>query len=268
LVGVVVSEELGAVAIVVGLFVPLTAIFVVDAGEVVVGLLVPLTAMLVVVGAVAVVVIALGLVVVGVTVLVVGLVVPLAAVPDPLTVDALTVVDPDAFTLPEPLFVASTVVAPDALVVVVVVVGVALPFALMLFSSTGAAVPLAAIPEPLTVDALTVVDPAAFTSPEPLLVAFTVVEPEALVSVLCASVGVLSASPSSAVLTAAAIVLLGCRIFTILYLLSVLGSSDRSEGTRVVRDLVEIPDARKHFGPAHRLMPNSASAVPPQKNRR
>jgi hypothetical protein len=214
----VVPEELGAVAIVVGLLVPLTAIFVVDAGEVVVGLLVPLTAMLVVVvGAVAVV--ALGLVVVGVTVLVVGLVVPLAAVPDPLTVDALTVVDPDAFTLPEPLFVASTVVAPDALVVVVV--GVALPFALMLFSSTGSAVPLAAIPELLTVDALTVVDPAAFTSPEPLLVAFTVVEPEALVSVLCASVGVLSARPSSAVLTAAAIVLLGCRIFTILYLLSV-----------------------------------------------
>jgi hypothetical protein len=222
LVDVVVPEELGAVAIVVGLLVPLTAIFVVDAGEVVVGLLVPLTAMLVVVvdvGAVAVVVIALGLVVVGVTVLVVGLVVPLAAVPDPLTVDALTVVDPDAFTLPEPLFVASTVVAPDALVVVVV--GLALPFALMLFSSTGAAVPLAAIPEPLTVDALTVVDPAAFTSPEPLLVAFTVVEPEALVSVLCASAGVPSARPSSPVLTAAAIVLLGCRIFTILYLLSV-----------------------------------------------
>jgi len=225
LVGVVLVVP-GAVVVVVGLFVPLTAILVVDAGEavVVVGLPVPLTAILVVdVGAVVAVVVALGLVVVpvavGVTVLVVGLVVPLAAVPDPLTVDALTVVDPDAFTLPEPLFVAPTVVEPEALVVVVV--GLVLPFALMLFSSTGAAVPLAAIPEPLTVDALTVVDPAAFRSPEPLLVALTVVEPEAFVSVSCANVGVPSARPSRPALTAAVMVLLGCRIFTILYLLSV-----------------------------------------------
>jgi len=261
LVDVVVPDELGAVVV---LFVPLTAIFVVDAGEavVVVGLLVPLTAILVVVD-VGAVVVALGLVgfvvvpvAVGATVLVVGLVVPLAAVPDPLTVDALTVVDPDAFTLPEPLFVAPTVVEPEALVVVVDAVGLVLPFALMLFSSTGAVVPLAAIPEPLTVDALIVVDPAAFMSPEPLLVALTVVEPEAFVSVSCASVGVPSARPSSPALTAAAIVLLGCRIFTILCLLSEFGRFGPVRGcSQGLGSRRDSKRTRERLGPAHRLTP-------------
>lgn len=165
-------------------------------------------------------------------VLVAGAVVPLAAVPDPLTVDALTVVDPDAFTLPEPLLLASTVVEPAALVVAVIVVGLVVPFVLMLLSSTGAAVPLAAVPDPLTVAALTVVDPAAFTSPEPLLVALTVVEPEAFVIAFCAAAGLPSARPSRPALTAIAIVLLGCRIFTIVYLLSVSPDERASERTR------------------------------------
>jgi hypothetical protein len=203
--------------VVVGLLVPLTAVLVVVAGEAVVELPVPLTAVLVVEGVVAVLVCVLGaavvvvgvvLVALGVVALVTGLLVPLAAVPEPLTVDALTVVDPDALTLPDPLLVAPTVVDPEALVVVVAVVGLVLPFVLMLLSSTGAAVPLAAMPEPLTVDALTVVEPAAFTSPEPLLVALTVVEPAAFVTVFCANVGVPSARPSNAVPTAVAIVLL------------------------------------------------------------
>jgi hypothetical protein len=213
-------------AVVVGLFVPLTAVLVVELGAVVVEFPVPLTAMLVEVDAGALVAVEVGLVdavvgvavTVGVAVLVVGALVPLAAVPDPLTVDALTVVEPDALTLPVPLFVAPTVVEPEALVVVLVVVG--LVAAVMLFSSTGAAVPLAATPEPLTVDALTVVEPAAFTSPEPLLVALTVVEPDALVIVSCADAGAPNARLSKPALTAVAIVLLGCRIFTILCLLS------------------------------------------------
>jgi hypothetical protein len=213
-------------AVVVGLFVPLTAVLVVELGAVVVEFPVPLTAMLVEVDAGALVAVEVGLVdavvgvavTVGVAVLVVGALVPLAAVPDPLTVDALTVVEPDALTLPVPLFVAPTVVEPEALVVVLVVVG--LVAAVMLFSSTGAAVPLAATPEPLTVDALTVVEPAAFTSPEPLLVALTVVEPDALVIVSCANAGAPNARLSKPALTAVAIVLLGCRIFTILCLLS------------------------------------------------
>jgi hypothetical protein len=79
-----------------------------------------------------------------------------------------------------------------------VVVGV-----LVVLLSTGAAVPLAARPEPLTVAALIVVDPAALTMPEPLFVAFTVVEPEALVTAVCASAATLP-KPSSAALTAAA----------------------------------------------------------------
>jgi hypothetical protein len=213
-------------AVVVGLFVPLTAALVVELGAVVVEFPAPLTAMLVEVDAGALVAVVVGLVdalvgvavAVGVAVLVVGALVPLAAVPDPLTVDALTVVEPDALTLPVPLFVAPTVVEPEALVVVLVVVG--LVAAVMLFSSTGAAVPLAATPEPLTVDALTVVEPAAFTSPEPLLVALTVVEPDALVIVSCANAGAPNARLSKPALTAVAIVLLGCRIFTILCLLS------------------------------------------------
>lgn len=221
-------------AMVVGLLVPLTAVLVVELGAVVVEFPVPLTAVLVEVDAGALVVGLVDAVVgvavaVGVAVVVVGALVPLAAVPDPLTVDALTVVEPDALTLPVPLFVAPTVVEPEALVVVLVVVGlvpvvvlvvVGLVPAVMLFSSTGAAVPLAATPEPLTVDALTVVEPAAFTSPEPLLVALTVVEPDALVIVSCANAGVPNARLSKPALTAVAIVLLGCRIFTILCLLS------------------------------------------------
>jgi hypothetical protein len=223
-------------------------------GEAVVGLLVPLTAILVVedVGTVVVWVRGAAVVVVGVApVFVVGLLVPLAAVPEPLTVDALTVVDPDALTLPEPLFVAPTVVDPEALVVVVV--GLVPPFVLlMLLSSTGAAVPLAAMPEPLTVDALTVVEPAAFTSPDPLLVALTVVEPAALVTVFCANVGVPSARPSRPALTAAAIVLLGCRIFTILCLLSVWAART-ARGARQSRVPIEPrTHTRTRFGLAHR----------------
>jgi hypothetical protein len=205
--------------VVVGLLVPLTAVLVVVAGEAVVALPVPLTAVLVVDGVVVVavlvsvlgavvVVVGVVLVALGAVALVTGLLVPLAAVPEPLTVDALTVVDPDVLTFPDPLLVAPTVVDPEALVVVVAVVGLVLPFVLTLLSSTGAAVPLAAMPEPLTVDALTVVEPAAFTSPEPLLVALTVVEPAAFVTVFCANVGVPSARPSNAVPTAVAIVLL------------------------------------------------------------
>lgn len=238
-VGVVVGVVLDAVVVVVGLPVPLTAILVVDVGDVVVGLDVPLTAMLVDVGAVVVVVlgaaVVVGLVVLVVppdVVVVVGLVVPLAAVPDPLTVDALTVVEPEAFTLPEPVLLASTVVDPEALVVVDSVVGLVVPLVLVL--SVGAAVPLAAVPEPLTVEALTVVDPAALTVPEPLLVALTVVEPAALVSVVCAKLGPPSARPSRPALTAAAIVLLGCRIFIILSLLSVspIEASPKQRGGR------------------------------------
>jgi hypothetical protein len=133
-----------------------------------------------------------------------GALVPLAAVPEPLTVEALTVVDPEAFTLPEPLLSAATVVDPDALVVALsgfVVVGVLV--VRMPPSSTGAAVPLAAVPEPLTVAAFTVVDPAALMDPEPLFVAFTVVEPDALVTAVCADADA-PPKPRSAALTAAA----------------------------------------------------------------
>lgn len=189
---------------------PLTAPFVVVAGEVEVVLPAPLTARLVLVLGVplplAVVVVPLGLAVWT------GALVPLAAVPDPLTVDALTVVEPEALTLPEPLFVAVTVVEPEAFVtalVGLVVVGV-----LVVLLSTGAAVPLAARPEPLTVAAFTVVDPAALMAPLPLLVALTVVEPEAFVIAVCASAGALP-KPSSAALTAAATRLLGGCSFLI-----------------------------------------------------
>ena len=137
-----------------------------------------------------------------------GALVPLAAVPEPVTVEALTVVDPEAFTLPDPLLSAAPVVDPEALVVALsglVVVGVLV--VRMLRSSTGAAVPLAAVPDPLTVAAFTVVEPAALMDPEPLFVAFTVVEPDALVTAVCASADA-PPNPRSAALTAAAIRLL------------------------------------------------------------
>ena len=193
---------------------PLTAPFVVVAGAVDVVFPAPLTARLVVlVPAVvplplAVVVVPLGLAVWT------GALVPLTAVPDPLTVDALTVVDPEALTLPEPLLVAVTVVEPEAFVtalVGLVVVGV-----LVVLLSTGAAVPLAPRPEPLTVAAFTVVDPAALIAPLPLLVALTVVEPEAFVIAVCANAGA-PPKPSSAALTAAATRLLGgCSFFIVI----------------------------------------------------
>ena len=194
--------------------VPLTAaLVVVDFGDAVVVLPVPLTAVLVVLeaGAVPAVPPLGAAVLVGVLpvpFVATGALVPLAAVPEPLTVEALTVVDPEAFTSPEPLFVAVTVVEPAALVVAFVglAVGVLAP---MLRSSTGAAVPLAAVPEPLTVAAFTVVEPAALMAPEPLPVALTVVDPDASVMAVCAN----AAAPgqlSSAALTAAAITLFRC----------------------------------------------------------
>jgi hypothetical protein len=122
-----------------------------------------------------------------VVVVVVGLLVPLTAV--------LVVVDVGA-------------------VVLVVVVGLLVPLVVVLVV-TGAVVPLTAVPEPLTVAALTVVDPDAVTSPEPLLVALTVVDPDALVIAVCASAGLPRLRLSRAALTAAARVLFEFRIFTI-----------------------------------------------------
>lgn len=201
---------------------PLTAVFVVDDGEVVTVFPVPLTAALVVPGfGVALAVVVVGLLVPLLAVPCTGAVVPLAAVPEPLTVDAFTVVDPDAFTLPEPLLVPVTVVEPAASVralVGLLDVGVLL---VVRPPSTGAAVPLAATPEPLTVEALTVVDPEALTVPEPLLVALTVVEPDAFVNADWANAEPPEAMPSSTALTAAAIVLLGCwKCLTVIELLS------------------------------------------------
>jgi hypothetical protein len=123
----------------------------------------------------------------------------------------LTVVEPEAFTSPEPLFVALTVVEPDALVTALV--GLVGKGALDVVS-TGAAVPLAAMPEPLTVAAFTVVEPAALIAPEPLFVALTVVEPEALVTAVCASAVTLP-KLSNAALTAVATPLLRCNNFII-----------------------------------------------------
>jgi hypothetical protein len=166
-----------------------------------------------------VVAVAVGLVAPPVTVAVV----PLAATPEPLTVAALTVVEPVEFTLPEPLLVASTLVEPEAFVlVVIVVVGLAVPVILRLLCSTGAAVPLAATPLPLNVVALTVVEPPVFVFPEPLLMALTVLEPMALVVVVCAMAGLLpSITLSKPALTAVEIVLLRCDIFSIMHLLTV-----------------------------------------------
>lgn len=201
---------------------PLTAVLVVVVGDVVVEFPVPLTAAFVVLEAG--VVVAPVAVVVGLPVLAVlctGALVPLAAVPEPLTVEALTVVEPDVLTSPDPLFVALTVVEPDAFVAALIglVVVVAL-VELRLLSSTGAAVPLAAVPEPLTVAAFTVVDPAAFMAPEPLFVALTVVEPDALVTAVCAIADTLP-KLSSAALTAAATMLPGwCNLLIVMSLLS------------------------------------------------
>ena len=87
--------------------------------------------------------------------------------------------------------------------------------------SIGAAVPLAATPEPLTVAAFTVVEPAAFTIPEPLLVALTVVEPDALVIAVCAIAELPNVRPRSAALTAAATVLFCCSLLVVMTLLSI-----------------------------------------------
>jgi len=142
--------------------------------------------------------------VLGAATLVTGALVPLAAVPDPLTVAAFTTVEPEAFTLPEPVFVAPTAVVPVALVVACK----ALSTPPVPVFSTGAELPLAAVPEPLTVAAFRVVEPVALTAPEPLLVALTVVEPVALVIAVCAIAELPNVRPSRAVLTAAATVLL------------------------------------------------------------
>lgn len=172
-------------------------------------------------------------VVVGLVVpLVTGALAPLAAVPEPLTVAALTVVEPVELTLPEPLLVASTTVEPEALVVVefgaavVVEPGVAVVVGLVVaLPVTGAVVPLVAAPEPLTVAALTVVEPVAVALPEPLLIALTVLDPIAVVVVVCARAGLPSARPSAPAPTAAAMVVLECGILCIIHLLS--GSSKR-----------------------------------------
>jgi hypothetical protein len=150
--------------------------------------------------------------------LVTGAAVPLAAVPEPLTVAAFTVVEPVAFTLPEPLLLASTTVEPEAVVPVVVGLGVVIAGFVAALPVTGAVVPLAAVPEPLRVAALTVVVPLAFAAPEPLLIALTVLDPIAVV--VCARAGLLRARPSKPMLTAVAIVLLGCGVFDIRDLLS------------------------------------------------
>jgi hypothetical protein len=71
-----------------------------------------------------------------------------------------------------------------------------------------------ALPEPLTVTALTVVDPDALKVPAPLLVALTVVDPDALVTALCAiTSGLPSAALSKAALTAVASVLFENRFW-------------------------------------------------------
>lgn len=229
----------GDVGVEVGVWLPepLTAAFVVVAGDVDVLFPAPLTTTLLLVegGIVpAPLVVPDGLVVLaGVVALCAGALVPLAAVPDPLTVDALMVVDPDVFTSPEPLLFALTVVDPEALVVArvgLVVVGALV--VLRLLSSTGAAVPLAASPEPLTVAAFTVVEPAAFTMPEPLFVAFTVVEPVAFVTAVCAYPAALP-SPSSAALTAVATRRLRCcDVLIVMSLLSVATGDELPEGSR------------------------------------
>jgi hypothetical protein len=150
-----------------------------------------------------------------VTVLVTAPLVPLAAVPDPMTVPALTVVDPEVFTLPGPVFVASTVVVPAALVVACAVLATAgaVPVPVL---STGPAVPLAATPDPTTVAAFMVVEPAALTAPAPLLVAFTVVDPVALVIAVCALAGLPRVRLSNAALTAAATVLRCCSLLVVI----------------------------------------------------
>jgi hypothetical protein len=74
-----------------------------------------------------------------------------------------------------------------------------------------------ALPEPLTVTALTVVDPDALKVPAPLLVALTVVDPDALVTALCAiTSGLPSAALSKAALTAVASVLFENRFFIVI----------------------------------------------------
>jgi hypothetical protein len=92
-------------------------------------------------------------------------------------------------TSPEPLLVAVTVVEPAALVVALSGLVLGELVAPTLASSTGAAVPLAAMPDPLTVAAFTVVDTAAFSAPDPLLVALTVVDPDACVMAVCPNAG-------------------------------------------------------------------------------
>jgi hypothetical protein len=211
-------------------------------------------------------------------------VVPLAATPEPLTVAALTVVEPVEFTLPEPLLVASTLVEPEAFVLVVMlVVGLSVPAVLRLRWSTGAAVPLAAAPPPLTVAALTVVEPAVFVLPEPLLIALTVLEPMALVVVVCAKAGLLpSMTLSKPALTAVAIVLFECDIFSIMHLLTVSpcaalpkkrdGGLNDLGGTMPVTNRFPI-ERTAHFtvapkldGPESRLLTMNARTSPGANN--
>jgi len=117
--------------------------------------------------------------------------------------------------------------------VVAVVVGAA-----VVVLSTGAAVPLAATPEPLTVAAFTVVEPAAFTIPEPLLVALTVVEPDALVIAVCASAELPNVRPRSAALTAAATVLLCCSLLVVITLLSICRGQYKTSSLKHARDAI------------------------------
>ena len=146
---------------------------------------------------------------------------PVTRLPVPLTAPLVVDVGDAAMVLPVPLTAVLVPLGVGVAVAVEVGVEVAVGLvAVVVVPCTGADVPLAAVPEPLTVAAFTVVDPAALTAPEPLFVALTVVEPDACVMAVCANAELPYAMVNSAVLTAAATMLLGC--FNVLIGISLL----------------------------------------------